>query len=431
MKKFYIKTYGCQMNVNDSEKMAGILLNNGYEHTEDIEDSDIIIINTCAVREKSQEKLFSFLGRLKNWKDKKFGRKIIVTGCVAQLFREKIKKRANYVDSIIGTSRYYRILEALESKGYFEDTRLSKDWIEVEYKNAMRHNGFSAYVSIMEGCDSFCTYCVVPYTRGRERFRGFHSIIEEINFLYEQGFKEVQLLGQNVDSYVSPDEKIGLPELLEMIVKETDIAWIRFLTSHPAKFSLKTAEVMAKYKRRILPTLHIPFQAGSTKVLNLMNRGYTKEEYLKLIKEIREIYPEVSLSTDVIVGFPQEEENDFKDTLDILERVKFENIYSFAYSPRPGTKALKFGDPIPFEEKMRRLHIVQELQKRIQLELNREYIGKIIKVLTDGINRHNEFTGRSERGRVINFSGNTKIGEFSLVKIKSAGPFNLRGIVKS
>ncbi len=426
-KKFFIKTYGCQMNVNDSEKMAGILISEGYKPVESEDEADIVIVNTCSVREKAQEKLFSFLGKLNGIK-KRRGLKIAVSGCVSQLMKERIRRRAPYVDILLGTNSYFKIKDALK-EDKFSDFQFYKSWIEIPFKNELRRNNFSAYVSIMEGCDSFCTYCVVPFSRGREKFRPSSSILREIKFLEEQGFKEVQLLGQNVDSYHDPETGQDLASLLEAIVRKSSIPWIRFLTSHPAKFSLRIAKVMEKYPQ-ILNSIHLPFQAGSNKILSLMNRGYTIEEYLNLIEKIKKTVPDVAISTDVIVGFPGETDRDFEDTVMVLKEVEYENMFSFKYSPRPGTKAYLLEDNVPDSVKTERLIYIQNLQKEIQLKKNLTKVGKVFKVLTESRNKKapEETVGRIYTGRIVNVKGG-EVGEFYDVLIEEAGPHNLKGSI--
>ncbi len=413
------------MNVNDSEKMAGILIGEGYTPVEDESGADIVVVNTCSVREKAKEKLFSFLGKLNGIK-KKREIKIVVTGCVSQLLKDEIRKRAPYVDIMLGTNSYFKIKEAIQKQNY-SDFQFYKKWIEIQVEPILRRNNFSAYVSIMEGCDSFCTYCVVPFSRGREKFRPSSSILKEIRFLEEQGFKEIQLLGQNVDSYRDPETGMDFASLLEKIAKTSSIPWIRFLTSHPAKFSLRIAEAMAKYDQ-ILNSIHLPFQAGSNKILKHMNRGYTIEKYLKIIEKIKEIVPDIAISTDVIVGFPGETDEDFERTVEVLKEVEYENMFSFKYSPRPGTKAYYFKDDVPDKVKTERLIYIQNLQKEIQLKNNLKKVGKILRSLTEGTNKKNsdETVGRIESGRIINIKGG-EVGEFYDVLIEDAGPHNLKG----
>ncbi len=425
--KYFIKTYGCQMNINDSEKMGGILVKKGYIPTDKEEEADIFIINTCSVREKAKEKLFSYLGRLKKFKQKK-GVKIIVAGCVSQLEKDNIKKRAPYVDILIGTNSYFKLKDVMDKRDY-SDFQFYRDWKEIDSQPVRRQN-FSAYITIMEGCDSFCTYCVVPFSRGRERSRPMSYILKEVEKLEKEGYKEIQLLGQNVDAYVDPETGGRLDKLLEKIAVNSKIPWVRFLTSHPAKFSIDIVKIMKDY-RSILRAIHIPFQAGGDKVLKLMNRGYTRGEYLKLMDSIKKIIPDIALSTDIIVGFPGETNKDFEKTVEILKYVEYENIFSFKYSPRPGTKAFNYDDNIPDKEKTERLIMIQELQKNIQLKNNRKKIGKIFKILTEVKNRRDEsqLVGRIESGRIVNVKGADKIGEFYDVLIEGVGPHNLKGKV--
>jgi len=424
--KILIKTYGCQMNVNDSEKMAGLLISDRHEIIDDENEAEVFIVNTCSVREKAKEKLFSYIGRLKNLKQNP---KIIVTGCVPQLIKSEIKKRAPYVDILIGTDSFHKIAKVIKKLDY-EDYSFHNKWIEISDKNIKRNNDFSAYVTIMKGCNHFCSYCVVPYARGRERFRPESYILKEIHNLEKKNFKEIQLLGQNVDTYRGPETGIDFSELLRLVAENTKIPWIRFLTSHPAKFSIKIAEVIKDYKS-ILRAIHLPFQAGSDKILKLMNRGYDQNYYLKLVDNIKKILPDVALSTDVIVGFPGENKQDFLQTIKILKYVEFENIFSFKYSPRPGTKAFSMKENIGDSEKTIRLIEIQNLQKSIQLKNNERRVGKIFKVLTEKINKKNknQLVGRIYSGRVVNIEGAEQIGEFYDVKIKECGPHNLKGEV--
>jgi tRNA-2-methylthio-N6-dimethylallyladenosine synthase len=415
------------MNINDSEKMAGILVEKGYMPAKTEEEADIFIVNTCSVREKAKEKLFSYLGRLKKFKQKK-GVKIIVAGCVAQLEKESIKKRAPYVDILIGTNSYFKLKDIIGKRDY-SDFQFYRDWKEIDSKPVRRQN-FSAYITIMEGCDSFCTYCVVPFSRGRERSRPMSLILKEVELLEKEGYKEVQLLGQNVDAYIDPETGGKLDKLLEKIAIKSRIPWIRFLTSHPAKFSIEIIKIMKDYSS-ILKALHLPFQAGGDKILKLMNRGYTRSDYLKLIDSIKTIIPDIALSTDIIVGFPEETDKDYEQTVEILKYVEYENIFSFKYSPRPRTKAFDYGDNIPDSVKTERLIKIQEIQKEIQLKNNKKKIGKILRVLTEVKNRRDEsqLVGRIESGRIVNIQGANRIGEFYDVLIEEIGPHNLKGRV--
>ncbi len=429
-KKFFIKTFGCQMNENESEQIAGILESHGAVQCEKVEDGNIIIINTCAVREKPVEKLFSLLGRIKNIKHKN-NACIGVTGCVAQLHKDKIMQKNNAVDFVIGPDNLnkipYIISSLSETDSGILQTSRHRDWIEIN--QISRKNQISGYVTIMKGCDNFCTYCIVPFAKGREKHRPLKTIMEEVKGLAGKGYKEIQLLGQNVNSYQDPESAKDFPFLLKKISQINGIEWIRFITSHPKDLSEKTIHTMAEIDK-ICHQLHLPVQAGSDRILKRMGRGYTRKEYLKKIKLLKKSMPDISLSTDIIVGFPGETEKDFFDTIDILKKVEYTNIFSFRYSQRPFTAALKYKDNIPFKTKKQRLIALQEVQKNIQLKLNKSFIGKKIKVLCMGRSQkdHNSYAGRNEAYQVINFKSDKDMtGKFVMVEITSCGPYSLIG----
>jgi len=430
--KFTIRTFGCQMNENDSERIAGILTAEGAKPSDSLEESDLVIINTCAVREKPEEKLYSYLGRLSSLKKRK---NIIigVVGCVAQLYKSEILERKPFVDFIIGPDNYNKLSEIIRSDHQEKiiSTRWSQDFHDFPSGMIFRESNVSAYVTIMEGCNNFCSYCIVPFTRGREKFRSMENIIQEVQDLAKEGYKEIQLLGQNVNSYKDPESGKDFSFLL----KETDhvdgIEWIRFITSHPKNFTRDIADAMSGAKKACRQ-LHLPIQSGSSSVLQRMNRGYTREEYLKIISMLRNLVPDISLSTDIIVGFPEETEKEFQDTLSVLEEIRFTNIFSFRYSPRPHTAASNEKDSIPLEEKKERLIKVQALQKKIQLEFNRTLIGSTMKVLCLGKSKKDTqvYSGRNEGYQVVNFKSQKDIiGEFVDVRIVSCGPYSLIGEV--
>jgi len=418
------------MNENDSERIAALLLEIGATPSGRLEDSGIIIINTCAVRKKSEEKFFSLLGRLKKMKDE---RPLVVgvVGCIAQLYRAELLEMSPVIDFVLGPDNYNQIqniITSLETKKIVA-TNWDRTWHETPSDKICRESRFSAFVTIMEGCDNFCTYCVVPFTRGREKFRPMPQILQEIRDLAQRGFREIQLLGQNVNSYRDPDTGDGFPRLLHEIDSIDDLRWVRFLTSHPKDFSEDTARAM-KESQKACRQIHLPLQSGSSSVLKRMNRGYTREEYLERIVMIRDQMPDMSFSTDVIVGFPDEEEQDFQDTLDVLGQVRFTNIFSFRYSPRPRTAAAGMKDSVPFAIKKRRLMELQAFQKKIQLENNSRLVGKTVPVLVTGRSKKDPgiFSGRNEAFQVVNFEAeNETAGRFAQVLITSCGPYSLRG----
>jgi tRNA-2-methylthio-N6-dimethylallyladenosine synthase len=430
--RFFIHTFGCQMNENDSERIAGILAAEGAQPSDSLEESDLIIINTCAVRQKSEEKLYSFLGRLSALKKRK-NVTIGVVGCVAQLYKSEILEKKPFVDFIIGPDNYNSLSEIVHSDHAEKiiSTSWSQDFHDFSPEMTFRDSQVSAYVTIMEGCNNFCSYCIVPYARGREKFRPFKSIVKEIRDLSKKGFLEIQLLGQNVNSYRDPESGKGFSSLLKEVNRTEGIEWIRFITSHPKNFTRDTAETMSG-SEKVCCQLHLPIQSGSTSVLKRMNRGYTREEYLKIITMLRSLMPNISLSTDIIVGFPGETEEEFQDTLSVLEEIRFTNIFSFRYSPRPQTAAFKEKDSVPFEEKKKRLIKVQTLQKKIQLEFNSSLIGTAMKVLCLGRSKKDSqvLSGRNEGYQVVNFTSQEDvIGRYVDVRITSCGPYSLIGEV--
>jgi tRNA-2-methylthio-N6-dimethylallyladenosine synthase len=433
-KKFAIHTFGCQMNENDSERISGLLKDGGAQPEDSIENSDIIIINTCAVRQKSEEKLYSLLGRLGELKRRK-DITVGVVGCVAQLHRSGLIERKPVIDFVMGPDNYGQIQEILESQTdeKIVSTRWSCEWNEVPSSKVHRKGKTSAYVTIMEGCNNFCAYCIVPYTRGREKHRPERNILEEIRQLAMEEYLEIQLLGQNVNSYKDPETGTSFEHLLKGVNSINGIQWIRFLTSHPKDLPTSLARTM-KEAKKICPQLHLPLQSGSSKVLEKMNRGYTKEEYLEKIQMLRSYMPDISFSTDIIVGFPGETEEDFGETVEVLKAVRFTNIFSFRYSPRPRTAAAKVDDSVPFAVKKERLLVVQDVQKQIQLDYNSSLIGKTMKVLSLGKSKKNpqKYSGRNEAYQVVNFhSEHDVIGQFVEVRITSCGPYSLHGEVQS
>jgi len=430
--KFYIHTFGCQMNENDSERIAGILKAGGAQASDSLDESDLVIINTCAVREKSEEKFFSYLGRLDSLKKRK-NITIGAVGCVAQLYQSQLLEKKPIIDFVLGPDNYYLIPEIIHCHhgDKFISTRWNQKWHEIPQNLTFRENHISAYVTIMEGCNNFCSYCIVPYTRGREKCRPKQNIIQEVKDLAKKGYKEIQLLGQNVNSYKDPETGKEFPSLLKEVNRIEGIEWIRFISSHPKNFTQNIAIAM-KEAEKACHQLHLPIQSGSSSVLKRMNRGYTKKEYLEKIAFIRKLMPDMCLSTDIIVGFPGETEGEFQETLSILKEVGYANIFSFRYSPRSHTKASREKNTVPFKEKRRRLIELQELQRNIQLDHNRSLIGSVIKVLCLGKSKKDSFiySGRNEGHQVINFkSKEDVIGRFVDIRITSCGPYSLIGEV--
>jgi len=431
--RFAIRTFGCQMNESDSEHVAGILVRAGAVKAASAEDADIILVNTCAVRKKSEDKLDSFLGRLAALKK---GREqtVVVLGCVAQLQRQSLLSKRPVVDLVVGPDRYHEIplLLSRRREGRMLATAWNRTWHEFGPGEILREGSTSAYVPIMEGCDNFCAYCVVPFTRGREKCRPRERVFEEVRDLAERGYKEVTFLGQNVNSYRDPETGTDFAALLRAASLIEGIAWFRFVTSHPKDFSSDIAGVMAE-RPNVCRQIHLPLQSGSTPILERMNRGYTREEYMATITLLKTLMPGISLSTDIIVGYPGETDRDFEDTLEALREISFANIFSFRYSPRPRTAAAKLRDDVPLEVKRKRLIVLQSLQREIQLAKNRLFVGRTIDVLCldRGTGGPDRYSGRNEGYQVVNFSAPEDVrGRFVPVFITDCGPYSLHGRIR-
>lgn len=425
---FFIHTFGCQMNESDSEHLTGLLLSQGWQRTDSPENSDFIIINTCAVRAKSVDKFFSLLGRVIEIK-KKRPLKIAVVGCVAQLMGEELLKIRPEIDYLLGPDNYLDLLKIINNQEKAIALNWSEVWREHPLTQIHRESQVRAYVPVMEGCNNFCSYCVVPFVRGREKYRPARFILEEIKGLAERGYLEIQLLGQSITSYRDPETGQTLADLLQAIAKIEGLRWIRFITSHPKNLTKEIAQVMAAEKK-ICRQLHLPVQSGSNAILKRMNRGYTREEYLEKVAMLKDLMPDISLSTDIIVGFPGETEEDFEATLNLLDEVRFTNIFSFRYSPRPLTAAARWPDDVPFEVKRRRLIELQTRQKQIQLEHNASLVGQTMDVLCEGRSQKTPhlFCGRNEAHQVVNFSSPIEVtNKMVKVKITSFGPYSLQG----
>jgi tRNA-2-methylthio-N6-dimethylallyladenosine synthase len=424
--RFFIKTFGCQMNVNDSEKIHHLLLGMGHEASASEAAADVIIINSCAVRERPQEKIFSYIGQFPAAKT------IIVAGCVAQLEKDAIFKKRVKTDYVVGTHQYHRIAEIIDEIRAGQNARtavaFSRRWQELVPAPSARSSRVTAYLSIMEGCDNFCSYCVVPFTRGREKYRPLAAIVREAESLARDGFKEIVLLGQNVNHWREPAGGRTFADLLEALARQVDIPWIRFITSYPGYHDPQLIRVMAE-NRSIARHIHFPAQSGSTRILGKMARSYSREQYLGIVRAFRAVIPEMKFSSDFIVGFPGESERDFELTLSLLERAQYESVFSFIYSPRPHTSAAALPVTLPTAEAKERLLALQKLQAEIQLRNNRRLIGETIEVLVGAAHpkKPGEMIGRSESTRVVNFTSRAPVGAFARVKITGAGPHSLRG----
>lgn len=436
-KKVYIKTFGCQMNENDTEKMY-ILLSDEYEPVSTPEDADLILVNTCSVREKPQHKAFSEIGRYQYLKKKKPNLIIGITGCVAQQEGENILKKLPYVDLVLGTQGFYLIKDALKT---FEKTKkpvvldeLKPDFkppLIIEKDSIFPERKVTAFLTIMQGCDNFCSYCIVPYVRGREISRPPEEILKEVEELVKKGVREVTLLGQNVNSYGLKEKNYpDFPDLLNMISQIEGLWRIRFTTSHPKDLSEKLIKVIAE-NPKVCKHIHLPLQAGSNKILKKMNRKYTKEEYLEKVKKLKDAVPEIAITTDIIVGFPGEEEKDFEETLEMLEIVRYHEIFSFKYSDRPFTRAKDFNNKVSEEEKERRLEKIHQVQEKITKEIYNSYVGKEVEVLVEGLSAKNKemLTGRTDTNVIVNFKAPRLDLKGALVKvlIEEAKKHSLKG----
>ena len=427
---FYMETFGCQMNVHDSEKVAGVLLRRGYRQVDTPEAAALVLYNTCSIREKAAQKVFSRLGQFKAGSD---GSKVIgVLGCVAQQEGEQIFERAPWVSLVCGSASYRKLPELLAKleAGNRRVTGLDTDTDETfETEITRRDNPFRAYLTIIEGCDKACAYCVVPFTRGPERSRSSASVLEEVRQLADVGYSEVQLLGQTVNSYRDPSRRISFAELLVAVSEVPGIRRVRFTTSHPRDFHRDIVEAIDSIPA-LCDHVHLPVQSGSTRILRAMQRTYTREEYLEKLAMIRAARRPISVTTDIIVGFPGETDQDFADTLSLLDLAQYDGVFSFKYSPRPNTPAISMADPIPEEEKGRRLAVLQERQRRIQTARNEALVGQTFEVLVDGQSRkENQWAGRTSSNRVLNFSSPQEnlLGHYVQVKVARAGPNSLVG----
>ncbi|PTP86470.1 tRNA (N6-isopentenyl adenosine(37)-C2)-methylthiotransferase MiaB [Vibrio splendidus] len=435
-KKLLIKTWGCQMNEYDSSKMADLLnAANGYELTEVPEEADVLLLNTCSIREKAQEKVFHQLGRWKTLKDKKEGVVIGVGGCVATQEGDHIRQRAPYVDVIFGPQTLHRLPEMIKSSLSNEKPVMDISFPEIEKFDNLpepKADGATAYVSIMEGCSKYCTYCVVPYTRGEEVSRPMDDVLYEVAQLAEQGVREVNLLGQNVNAFRGPTYEGDIctfAELLRLVASIDGIDRIRFTTSHPLEFGDDIIEVY-KDTPELVSFLHLPVQSGSDRILTMMKRPHTAIEYKSIIRKLRKARPDIQISSDFIVGFPGESKQDFQDTMKLIKEVDFDMSFSFVFSPRPGTPAADYPCDVPAQEKKDRLWELQQTVNTQAMRFSRLMLGTEQRILVEGPSRKNlmELRGRTENSRVVNFEGSADlIGQFVDVKITEVYTNSLRG----
>jgi tRNA-2-methylthio-N6-dimethylallyladenosine synthase len=433
-RKYLIETFGCQMNFHDSEQMSGLLESAGYDRTESDSDADVIVINTCSVREHAEEKLYTRLGELRA----AFGASdrqpvVAVAGCVAQQEGERLFQRSGLVDVVVGTRRV-RMLPMLVERARHESVAQvdlgAHDDVAFPFAVTRRADPVRAWVTIIEGCNEYCSFCVVPYTRGHERMRPKAEILAEVRAAADSGRKEVQLLGQIVNHYQAPDDpRCDFAGLLAAVQEIEGIERIRFASPHPRHVTDRLIEAIRDLPK-VCKHLHLPVQSGSTSVLRAMRRRYTRESFLDLTRRVREAVPGIGLSTDIIVGFPGESAEDFEQTRTLVEQVRFQSIFSFKYSPRPNTLALKrLQDDVPEEEKTRRIVALQSRQREIQLQLHEAMVGRVEEVLVDSVSRRRttELSGRTAGNIVVNFAGAAGIGERLPIRIERAGPNSLWG----
>ena len=439
-RKVFIKTFGCQMNEYDSDKMADVLgAAQGYEQTQDIDEADLVVFNTCSVREKAQEKVFSDLGRVKHLKKK--GVQIAVGGCVASQEGEAIIARAPYVDVVFGPQTLHRLPQLLDQRIALKKPQVDISFPEIEKFDHLppaRVEGSSAFVSIMEGCSKYCSYCVVPYTRGEEINRPLDDVLTEIAGLVAQGVKEITLLGQNVNAYRgnmgNTSEIADFALLIEYIAEIPGVERIRYTTSHPNEFTQRLIDVYAKVPQ-LVSHLHLPVQHGSDRILMAMKRGYTAMEYKSTIRKLRAVRPDISMSSDFIVGFPGETEEDFDKLMKLITDIGFDASFSFIFSPRPGTPAANLHDDTPHEVKLRRLQHLQATVEENVHRIGESRVGTVQRILVEGASRKSaaELMGRTECNRIVNFDagplGERLVGQMIDVRITQALPHSLRGAV--
>ncbi len=436
-KRFFIETFGCQMNEHDSEKIAGLLAHQGMLPARSVEDADLFILNTCSVREKAAQKVYSRLGEIKHRKRESAGFIIGVVGCVAQQEGPEMVRKAPFVDLVVGTHNYHTIPDLLdqlrENGNGAAQPRVSTEFLPdsapVEIGVVARQTHFRAAITIMEGCNKHCSFCIVPYTRGKERNRPARMILDEVKRAAEAGFAEVLLLGQTVNSYRDPENsRTRFADLLEAVAQVPGVRRIRFTSPHPRSFDDRSVRVIGEIPT-ICNQVHLPLQSGSNGILKRMRRQHTCEWYLELVDKFQGFGRPIRFSTDIIVGFPGETQSDFEQTLQVVEQVQFESIFSFKYSPRPFTEAIDWEDDVPEHEKARRLMVLQQLQRRIQLKLHRErYLDKVFTLLVegpakDGVNR----CGRTTTNKIVNYPGDDPAGTFVDVRITDVGPNSLVG----
>lgn len=427
----FIETFGCQMNENDTTRMLRFLGDSSFIPTDEPSHADVIILNTCSIRDKAEEKVYSAIGRFRGLKGKNPHLILGISGCLAQQKKEELLKRIPYLDMVVGTNNVHRlpsiIKEITEERKKVVYTELSPQIADDEYPNtALRSKTAKAFVNIMRGCDNFCTYCIVPYVRGKEVSRRVESILEEVSILAINGVKEVTLVGQNVNSYAG---EITFPELLRRVCRLKSIRRVRFITAHPKDISDELIRLFGE-EETLARSIHLPLQSGSDKILKRMERGYTLKWYLKKVNLLKKLYPDISVSADIIVGFPGETEKDFLETMAVIKEVEFDGVFSFKYSPRPFTNAARFEGQVPEEVKQTRLELLQSTQRAVTIKKNTLLVGRLMEVLVEGRSKRfdNEMTGRTACHRIVNFPGDVSLmGKVVDVTIEHAYANSLKG----
>jgi tRNA-2-methylthio-N6-dimethylallyladenosine synthase len=428
-RQVYIETYGCQMNLADTEVVLSILAGAGYGQTTSLRSADVVFVNTCAVRENAEQRVYGRLGDFRRYKKENPGMIVGVLGCMAERLRKDLMQSESHVDLVVGPDEYRRLPELIE--GAIDGERgIAVKLSRVENYDdilPLRTEGISAWISVMRGCDKFCTFCVVPFTRGRERSRSLESIVHEVEHLGARGFKEVSLLGQNVNSY--HDEQHDFSDLMAAVARVDRSMRVRFTTSHPQDMSDKLLRTIAEHEN-ICNYIHLPVQSGSDRILDLMNRTYTRGQYLSLVNKIRTVIPEISLSTDIISGFPTETVEDHHETLNVIREVEFDGVYTFKYSPRENTKAWHMGDDVAEELKIERLNDIIDLQREISLRKNEAMINTAYEILVEGESTKsaNDYCGRTDTNKMVVFpKGVCEIGQYLNIRIDRANSATLFG----
>ncbi len=430
MKKYFLLTYGCQMNELDSEKMAGILEENGWDSAEALDNADLVILNTCCVRAKAEDKVKGKLGQLKKLKLANPRLLIGIGGCMMQQDNvgEKFLQQFPFVDFIFGPHTMDRLNEIVEKSCTGRVLELEADRFDVPRLPIKRESSFRAWVSIIKGCENFCAYCIVPYVRGKEVSRPPAEIVAEVEEQIESGVKEVVLLGQNVNAYGRDTGKVDFGRLLKKVNQVPGLERLRFMTSHPRDFSLKLVDAISEMPR-VCEHLHLPIQAGSNRILKKMNRGYTREDYLRLVEHIRNKIPGASITTDIIVGFPGETDEDFALTMDVVEKARFTSAFTFLYSPREGTPAANYSEQVPGEVKRERLNYLMKRQNQISLDYNQVLMGTVTEIMVEGPSKKDSefYMGRTRTNRPVVFSGKAHPGCLQQVKLTDCNAHTLYG----